>query len=57
MSTERPTQPAAAIPESAYPTHPPMSRNRAEGILWSERLMCQSAPASGDAARFMAGIK
>lgn len=55
MHTERPTIPDLAGP-SVSPTHPPMSRNRAEGILWSERLFAQAAPASSDAARFAAGL-
>lgn len=33
-----------------------MSRNRAEGIVWAERIMCQARSASGDAERFMKGM-
>ncbi len=37
-------------------TYPPMSASRAAGIAWYCAQIAKSAPASGDAARFMAGL-
>lgn len=62
MATEstRPTTPdtipADTLPTVAGTTWPPMSSNRAAGILWSERLFATARTASGDAARFAAGL-
>ena len=51
------TVPAPAAPVFAAPkTWPVLSQDRAEGVLWYERLMATSAPASGDCARFAAGL-
>ncbi len=37
-------------------TWPPMSSNRAAGIVWSERLMAQVRVCSGDTERFAGGM-
>jgi hypothetical protein len=50
------TVPAPELAPSNAPTWPPLSSNRAEGLLWSERLMCLAAPASADVARFAAAL-
>jgi len=52
----RPTDAAPALSSTNAPTWPPMSSNRQAGMLWAERLMRLAAPASSDAARFMAGL-
>jgi hypothetical protein len=46
----------AGIEASSATTWPPMSSNRAAGIVWSERLMAQVRVCSGDASRFAAGL-
>ena len=53
MHTNRPTQNDEL---AGTPTLEPTSRSRFEGVLWSERLMAQAAPASNDALRFLVGL-
>lgn len=55
LQTERPTN-TDALGEP-NPTAPPGSRARDAGNAWYCRLMCQAAPASSDAARFLAGLE
>lgn len=48
----------AALGESLVPTHPPYSKNRLEGIRWTEETL-KSAPDeadAGDIERFMSGL-
>lgn len=44
------------VDELAPPTCPILSRNRHEGMLWSERMMRQARTCAGDAARFAAKL-
>lgn len=53
MNSNRPTQNDEL---AGTPTCEPKSRSKFNGMLWSERLMAQAAPASSDAARFIAGL-
>ena len=48
--------PAPSFAPAAVATWPELSRDRAEGVRWYEALMAKAAPASGDAARFAAGL-
>jgi hypothetical protein len=47
-----PTACDALSAPSVQPTWPPMSMNRAAGIVWYESIMAQSRSASQDATRF-----
>lgn len=53
MTTTRPAPAQSFAPTATWPN---LSRDRAEGIAWYERLMSQVRPADGDAARFVAGL-
>lgn len=61
QSSERPTderctEADALCAGSVAPTWPPLSANRAAGIVWAESLLAQARACTLDASRFAAGL-
>jgi hypothetical protein len=53
---ERPTEADALCQGNDAPTWPPLSANRAAGVVWYCELMARATSASNDVARFAAGL-
>lgn len=55
-NSERSTEADALCAGSVAPTWPPLSANRAAGIVWAESLLAQARACTLDASRFAAGL-